>query len=122
MNYKLYISISVLLLLLVVGTYAYHSIEGWGYIDSLYFSVITLSTIGYGNGLYPVTTIGKLFTVVYILVGVSMTLVVLTSVSVTVLEQKFMKKVAHNIKMSEGEVKYGKNRTFHKLRKKLLGD
>ncbi len=55
------------------GTVMYRFIEGWGWIDSLYFSVITLTTIGYGD-LSPATDAGKLFTILYIIVGLGIIL------------------------------------------------
>ncbi|MFH0906292.1 MAG: potassium channel family protein [archaeon] len=51
------------------GTIAYHFLEGWSYLNSLYFCVITLSTIGFGD-FSPITTAGKIFTMFYILVGI----------------------------------------------------
>ena len=42
-----------------------------GWIDAFYFCVITLTTIGYGD-LTPKTAMGKLFTVVYIFVGLGL--------------------------------------------------
>lgn len=56
-------------LILLSGTVFYHSVEGWSWIDALYFSVTTVSTVGFGD-LAPRTDIGKIFTVVYIFVGV----------------------------------------------------
>jgi voltage-gated potassium channel len=53
------------------GTLFYHFVEGMGWIDAFYFCVITLTTIGYGD-LTPKTAIGKLFTVVYIFVGLGL--------------------------------------------------
>lgn len=55
--------------LLLVGTFFYHNTEGWRLLDSFYFSVTTLSTVGYGD-LAPVTDAGRLFTAFYILTGV----------------------------------------------------
>ena len=46
---------------LAIGTVAYRFLEDWSWLDSLYFSVITLTTIGYGD-FSPKTTLGKLFT------------------------------------------------------------
>jgi voltage-gated potassium channel Kch len=40
------------------------------WLDALYFSVITLSTVGYGD-IGPTTTVSKVFTMVYILFGLS---------------------------------------------------
>ncbi len=54
---------------LVVGTIAYTILEGWSPLDSLYFSVVTLATVGFGD-LHPTTDPAKLFTIVYIVAGV----------------------------------------------------
>lgn len=63
--------------ILVSGTVFYRSVEGWSWIDALYFSVATMSTVGYGD-LAPVTNFGKLFTVFYIFVGVGVFVLLLT--------------------------------------------
>jgi len=55
--------------MVAVGTVAYHFLEGWSFLDSLYFSVVTLATVGYGD-LTPTTAPAKLFTVGYITVGI----------------------------------------------------
>ena len=52
-----------------VGTLVYHVLEGWSLLDSLYFSVVTLATVGFGD-LTPTTDLAKLFTVGYITVGI----------------------------------------------------
>ena len=54
---------------LLVGTLAYHWLEGWSYLDALYFCVITLATVGYGD-LTPTTPIAKVFTILYVINGV----------------------------------------------------
>lgn len=58
---------------LAFGTVMYHYLEGWDWIDCLYFSTITLSTIGYGD-FSPVTDAGKVFTIFYIIIGVGVIL------------------------------------------------
>lgn len=57
------------LAILVSGTVFYRSVEGWSWTDALYFSATTISTVGLGD-LSPQTDFGKVFTVVYIFVGV----------------------------------------------------
>ena len=56
------------LLMLFAGTVFYSLEEGWSVVDAFYFSVTTLTTVGLGD-LTPKTTLGKLFTVVYIFAG-----------------------------------------------------
>jgi voltage-gated potassium channel Kch len=58
-------------ILLAVGSVFYYLVEGWALIDAFYFSVVTLTTVGYGD-FTPDTTAGKLFTVVYTLFGLSL--------------------------------------------------
>lgn len=58
-------------IVLASGTLFYHFVEGMGWIDAFYFCVITLTTVGYGD-LSPQTPVGKLFTVVYIFVGLGL--------------------------------------------------
>jgi voltage-gated potassium channel Kch len=52
-----------------IGTLFYHVTEKLSFIDSFYFSVVTLGTVGYGD-IVPHTDLGKLFTSFYILVGI----------------------------------------------------
>jgi voltage-gated potassium channel len=56
-------------ILVLAGTVGYHLIEGWTLFDSLYVTIITLTTIGYGD-LAPTTVAGRGFTMVLVLVGV----------------------------------------------------
>ena len=57
-------------LLLALGTVVYHYLEDWSWVDSLYFSVVAVTTVGFG-ALSPTTDGSKLFTVVYILLGIT---------------------------------------------------
>lgn len=63
------ILVLVPLALVVVGTFGYREIEQWSLLDSLYMTVITLSTIGYGEP-HPLSHAGKVFTIALILGGV----------------------------------------------------
>jgi hypothetical protein len=66
-------------LVLAFGAVVYHYLEGWSWIDALYFCAITLATIGYGD-LAPKTDAGKLFTIFYILVGIGLILTFVNTV------------------------------------------
>lgn len=60
--------VRLVVLLLLGGTAFYSVVEGWSPLDAFYFSVTTLTTVGFGD-LAPQTALGKLCTVLYIFVG-----------------------------------------------------
>ena len=70
----------LVLVTLLGGTIFYSLEEGWSVVDAFYFSVTTLTTVGLGD-LAPETTMGKLFTVVYIFAGIGIILGFIDAVS-----------------------------------------
>nr|WP_205774732.1 potassium channel family protein [Alkalicoccus luteus] len=63
--------LSLTVAVLISGTMFYSNVEGLSILDALYFSVITLATVGYGD-FTPQTDFGKIFTIIYILTGVGL--------------------------------------------------
>lgn len=59
----------LLIVVVALGTAGYVLIEGWSAFDALYMTVITVATIGFGE-LHPLSTAGRGFTMVLVLVGV----------------------------------------------------
>lgn len=55
--------------LVMGGTFGYMIVEGWGAFDSLYMTVITLTSVGYLE-VHPLTTAGRIFTMGLLLTGV----------------------------------------------------
>jgi len=55
------------------GTILYSWLEGWNWLDSLYFVVITLATIGYGD-ITPTKPITKLITIIFAINGIAILL------------------------------------------------
>lgn len=66
---KSVIALIMLAAILSFGTFGYMFIEHSSFVDSLYMTMITISTIGYGE-IFPLSTTGRIFTMVLILVGV----------------------------------------------------
>lgn len=64
-------ALAILPAVLIGGTLFYSHFEKWSYLDSLYFSVITLATVGYGD-LHPITDAAKIFTMFYVFFGVGL--------------------------------------------------
>jgi voltage-gated potassium channel len=61
--------IAAIVAVIVIGTFGYMLIEGWGLLDSLYMTVTTIFTVGFGE-VYPLSAAGQVFTVLLILGGV----------------------------------------------------
>lgn len=62
-------SILLTLLIIVLGTTGYMIIEGWDIFDSLYMTVITITSVGYGE-VHEIGKAGRLFTVFLIIIGI----------------------------------------------------
>ena len=74
---KFVTSMVTLIVILTVGTTFYSLVENWSFVDSLYFSVATIATVGYGD-LHPTSDYSKVFTIIYIFIGAGFGLYVLT--------------------------------------------
>ena len=67
------------IILLISGTFFYSQVEHWKLLDALYFSVTTLTTVG--SNMAPHTDLGKVFTIVYIFVGLGSVAGLITSLA-----------------------------------------
>lgn len=74
------IAVTFLGAMIALGTAVYTLVEGWSPLDSLYFAVITASTVGFGD-LTPGTDVGKLYTILFVLVSTGLLLLVLSRVA-----------------------------------------
>lgn len=62
----------------IIGTVAYYHLEGWSVMNSLYFTVYTVTTVGFGD-LAP-SPENRLFTAVFILVGTTLVLACIAAI------------------------------------------
>ncbi len=69
MRKRAFLSLGLVFLVIISGTVGYSIIEGWTLFDSLYMTVITLSTIGYQE-VRPLSYTGRAFTIILVFVGV----------------------------------------------------
>lgn len=82
---KLLSTLAALTVLCAAGVAGYSLLEGWGVLDSLYMTVITLATIGYGE-VHPLSTAGRLFTILLILGGIGVMTYIFTNISELLME------------------------------------
>ena len=73
--------------LVLTGTLFYWRFEDWTFVEALYFCVVTLTTVGYGD-LSPTSAGTQIFTIVYILTGFGVLVALLTAVAQHYMTQK----------------------------------
>jgi len=75
---KLRIYLTVLVVIMTVGTAGFIMLENLSVADAFYFSIVTVATVGYGD-IHPSTPIGKLLAIILIIGGVGTFLGVVAS-------------------------------------------
>jgi voltage-gated potassium channel len=81
-------SIGALVAIVVIGTIGYEVIEGWGFLDAIYMTITTITTVGFRE-VHPLSDAGRIFTIFVIIGGVGGALYVLTSIMGYILEGQF---------------------------------
>ncbi len=79
-----------IIVLLLGATVFYTQTEHWSIIDALYFSVMTMATVGYGD-LVPTTDISKIFTIIYTFLSIG-TFVAFTAKTVQIIIENHKEK------------------------------
>lgn len=82
---RLSVIFMLFLLILTMGTGGYMAIEGAGLFDSLYMTIITITTVGYEET-FPLGVNGRIFTIFLILIGVGFVLYVFSKITEDVIE------------------------------------
>ncbi len=119
---KFNFALVLFLIFLLGGTFIYSFIEGWRYIDSAYFTVATVTTVGYGD-FVPQTDIGKIFTMIFSFVGIGMTFYFITLFGKYIYRKTFQEELAkHQEKLEQHHEKVIKNLKLETHKKPLKGN
>jgi voltage-gated potassium channel len=86
---NLKIALISILILIVIGTAGFHLIEGWDVLECFYMTIMTLTTVGYGD-FTPESSAGKIFTVMLVIFGVGTMLYTVGLVAQTMVEGRLM--------------------------------
>lgn len=66
---RLRFALFILVLVVGGGTAGYMVFEGWNFTDAIYMTILTISTVGYGE-VHPLSATGKFLSIIIILMGV----------------------------------------------------
>lgn len=83
---------TTLFLIILSGTLFYTKKEGWGVIDAIYFCVVSLIPTGVNTNLSPVTNLGKVFTMFYLVVGTGVMFITLLSLGKTMINKEALEE------------------------------
>ncbi len=84
---RLKIFLIIFCALMILGTFGFMVIEGRSLIDSFYYVIVTMATVGYGD-VHPVTIPGKIFTIILIVMGVGTFLGVIGNITELMLAKR----------------------------------
>jgi voltage-gated potassium channel len=85
---------------IALGTLTFHLLEGWSILDSLYVTVQTVTTVGFGD-IAPRTALGRAFATLFMIVGVGVVLYALTSTVQSIVHSELFARYGHSRKMSK---------------------
>jgi voltage-gated potassium channel len=91
-------------ILAVIGTSGYMMIEGWDTADSLYMTIITLTTTGYQE-VHPMSQAGRTFTMVLLVCGMGVVAYSVSAIMNFVLNIDFQKRRINKMKKEISELR-----------------
>ena len=97
--------ICFLLAIVGIGVIGYVIIEGWSFLDAIYMTIQTITTVGY-NEVHTLTEAGRIFSLVLMFGGVGGALYAVTVIIAYILEGHF-------------STTFGRRRTGHSTQRKV---
>jgi hypothetical protein len=86
-EFRLKIFVALLITVMITGVFGFMATENLSFSDAVYFSVVTVATVGYGD-IYPVTRAGKVLAIILIVTGVGTFLGVVANGTELLLNQR----------------------------------
>ncbi|WP_195575127.1 ion channel [Paenibacillus sp. 1001270B_150601_E10] len=78
--------LTTLILIVFSGTMFYTKVENWTVINAIYFSIVSLIPTSLDTGLSPQTNFGKIFTIIYLIVGVGVMMMLLVMIGKAIIK------------------------------------
>ncbi len=101
LRFRLRVFVVLLLVIIVVGTLGFMFVERLPPADAFYFSIVTITTVGYGD-IHPTTQLGKILSVVLIITGVGTFLGVVANATEILLDKREKKIREQKLNMEVG--------------------
>ena len=99
-KYTILFSATLIIIIVIIGTFAFYSVENRALFDSFYFTTVTMATVGYGD-MAPMTHWGKVLAIIYGFMWAPLFI----GLTWVILQSKFQKLIKHSIHTYHKEVK-----------------
>lgn len=94
LNREIAVLLFAIVLLIAFGTTGFMLIEGWDLLDSVYMTVTTVATVGFGE-VHQLSDAGRVFTILLIILGVGLFAFVLTTLSSKIIQKQLVWVLRH---------------------------
>lgn len=91
---KIYLAVTLLIVTLAIGIFGYRWIADYSWVDALYMTVITITTVGFGE-VMPLTPEAKIFTIILILLSVVIVGFAISVISEYIISRSSYKDLIH---------------------------
>ncbi len=88
-NLKLILSICIFASIVILGSFGYVLIENWSWADAFYMTIVTVSTVGFGET-HPLSGAGRVFTSLLIVFGVGTMAYMIANIGECVFQRQLM--------------------------------
>ncbi len=83
---RVYAAVTSIFLMILIGTWLFYNLEDWSIAESFYFTVATITTVGYGD-LHPTSDLSRVIAALFILAGVGIVATALGSIGTVYAER-----------------------------------
>ena len=100
-KFRLKFYLIVFLIIIIFGTLAFSFVENMTLVEAVYFNIVTIATVGYGD-IHPVTPAGRVLAIVLIILGVGTFLGVVANATEMMLNRREKQATSNKIFMLIG--------------------
>jgi len=98
---QFHLIVALPVIILLIGTVGFMAIEKLSFLDAFYLTIVTISTVGYGD-IHPSGTGGKIFGIFLIIIGIGTFLTILTNVTQWLIQSRQNRIRRHRLNMLIG--------------------
>lgn len=100
LRFRVRYAIAAIFLVITLGTIGFYVIEGWSFTDSLFMTVTTVTTVGYGE-VHPLSQSGRIFSICLMLVGVGTVAYALSTTVQSIVQWELLETVGQRRRFRE---------------------